>query len=79
MTPEGGVSAESAPGVRRGAFYVEKCDGLSVGRECGRVDVAMEFGEASSGAAIETRDKKIGRLARIGAVGEECDRGRVGR
>jgi hypothetical protein len=61
------------------AFDVEKRDALSIRRESRRVDVAVEFGEADGGFAIEMREKEIGLPAGIGTVGEEGDGGGVGR
>ncbi|MEI9967602.1 MAG: hypothetical protein WDM87_02865 [Terracidiphilus sp.] len=61
-------------GGSRGAFDVEKRDALAVGRECRRVNVAVEFREAMSRAAVEMREIDIGLLAGTVAIGEEGDR-----
>ena len=47
MTPEGSVFGGERAGGTRGAFDVEERDACSVGRECGRVDVAVELREAT--------------------------------
>ena len=44
------------------AFDIEERDGLSIGRECRRANVAMELGETNGGAAVEMREEEIGLL-----------------
>ena len=64
------------------ALDVEERDALSVGRESRRVDVAMEFGEASGWFAVEMRDEEIGLSGLVGGIrtiGEEGDGVGVGR
>ncbi len=46
-----------------GALDVEKRDAVSVRRECGRVDVAVELREAKGGIAVEMREIEIGLAA----------------
>lgn len=50
---------ERARGTR-GAVDIEERDGLSVGRECGRVNVAVEIAESKGGTAVEMREEEIG-------------------
>ena len=62
-------------GRPRGALDVEKGDGLSVGREGGRVDVAMQVADAAGRTAVEMREIEVGLLAGVCAIGEESDGG----
>jgi hypothetical protein len=75
----GSVHGGEGPGRTRGAFDIEEGDALAVGREGGRIDIAVEIGEAPGRVAVEMREIEVGLAAEIGAIGEEGEGGGVGR
>ena len=75
----GRVHGGEGSGGTRGAFDIEEGDALAVGREGGRIDVAVELGEALGRVAVEMREIEVGLAAEVGAIGEEGEGGGVGR
>ena len=75
----GRVHGGESSGRTGGAFDIEEGDALAVGRESGRIDIAVESGETPGRIAVEMREIEIGLAAEVRAIGEEGEGGGVGR